>query len=58
MNQHKSTLFGANEQELAAIAKALGHPASVAIVRLLAARTVCTCGELVAELPLSQSTVS
>ena len=58
MNQHKSTLFGADEQALAAIAKALGHPARVVIVRLLAARTVCTCGELVVELPLSQSTVS
>ena len=58
MNPHKGNLFGANEQELAAIAKALGHPARVAIVRLLAARTACTCGELVAELPLSQSTVS
>ena len=43
---------------MAALAKALGHPARVAIVRLLAARTSCTCGELVAALPLSQSTVS
>lgn len=58
MNQPKGSLFGADEQALAAIAKALGHPARVAIVRLLAARTACTCGELVAELPLSQSTVS
>ncbi|WP_317614844.1 ArsR/SmtB family transcription factor [Hymenobacter psychrotolerans] len=40
------------------IAKALGHPARVAIVRLLLTRTACSAGELVAELPLSQSTVS
>ncbi|MDU0372316.1 ArsR/SmtB family transcription factor [Hymenobacter monticola] len=44
--------------ELAALAKALGHPARVAIVRQLQARTCCTCGGLVAVLPLSQSTVS
>ena len=58
MSQNKATLFSADEQELATVAKALGHPARVAIVRLLATRTTCTCGELVAELPLSQSTVS
>ncbi len=54
----KHTEFTAADQELAVIAKALGHPARVAILRLLAARQACVCGELVAELPLSQSTVS
>jgi len=54
----QSALFGPAEQELALIAKALGHPARVAIVRLLLARTACSVSELVAELPLSQSTVS
>ena len=54
----KHTEFTAADQELAALAKALGHPARVAILRLLAARQACVCGELVAELPLSQSTVS
>ena len=58
MSQNKATLFSADQQELATVAKALGHPARVAIIRLLATRTTCTCGELVAELPLSQSTVS
>ena len=58
MSQNKATLFSADQQELATVAKALGHPARVAIIRLLAARATCTCGELVAELPLSQSTVS
>ena len=47
----------ANE-ELAALAKALGHPARVQIVRILARRTTCVCGDIVDELPLSQSTVS
>jgi DNA-binding transcriptional ArsR family regulator len=47
----------ANE-ELARLAKALGHPARVAIVRLLLSRDACMCGEIVGELPLAQSTVS
>lgn len=47
----------ANEQ-LARLAKALGHPARVAILRLLVRREACVCGEIVDELPLAQSTVS
>ncbi|MEM6993761.1 MAG: metalloregulator ArsR/SmtB family transcription factor [Myxococcota bacterium] len=43
---------------LARLAKALGHPARVAIVRLLLRRATCVCGEIVDELPLAQSTVS
>lgn len=46
------------DQELAALAKALGHPARVQILRLLSARDSCVCGEIVDELPLAQSTVS
>ncbi len=40
------------------MAKALGHPTRVRILRLLAARNACMTGDLVAELPLAQSTVS
>ena len=58
MATHKREHFTEAEQRLAAVAKALGHPARVAIVRLLAQRRACVCGELVLELPLSQSTVS
>jgi ArsR family transcriptional regulator len=47
----------ANER-LAGLTKALGHPARVAIVRLLLGREACVCGEIVDELPLAQSTVS
>ncbi len=43
---------------LARLAKALGHPARVAILRLLLRREACICGEIVKELPLAQSTVS
>lgn len=44
--------------ELAALARALAHPARVRIVRLLSRRTSCMCGDIVEELPLAQSTVS
>jgi ArsR family transcriptional regulator len=46
------------DEELAALAKALGHPARVQILRILARRTACVCGDIVDELPLAQSTVS
>lgn len=45
-------------ETFARLAKALGHPARVAIVRLLLRREGCVCGEIVDELPLAQSTVS
>jgi ArsR family transcriptional regulator len=45
-------------QELAKLAKALGHPLRVQIVKMLAERESCVCGELVGELPVAQSTVS
>jgi ArsR family transcriptional regulator len=44
--------------ELASLAKALGHPARVQIMRLLVRREACICGDIVDELPLAQSTVS
>jgi ArsR family transcriptional regulator len=46
------------DQELATLAKALGHPARVQILRLLVRREACICGDIVEELPLAQSTVS
>ncbi len=46
------------DEELASLAKALGHPARVQIVRLLCRRSTCICGDIVDELPLAQSTVS
>ncbi len=49
---------GGADQELAALARALGHPARVQIVRLLVRREACVCGDIVEELPLAQSTVS
>ena len=45
-------------EELACLAWAIAHPARIRIIRLLLSREVCVCGEIVAELPLAQSTVS
>jgi len=42
----------------AEIAKALGHPARVAILKILASRNTCFCGDITEILPLAQSTVS
>ena len=46
------------EEQTAAVAKALAHPARIRIVRLLAEQTECRGHEVFSELPLAQSTVS
>jgi ArsR family transcriptional regulator len=48
----------AADEELAELAKALGHPARVQIMRMLVRRSACVCGDIVDVLPLAQSTVS
>ena len=58
MGATKSLEFSVKENRLAKYAKALGHPARVAILKLLAGKQSCICGDIVDELPLSQSTVS
>jgi DNA-binding transcriptional ArsR family regulator len=58
MAYNKKDEFTAQEIRLAEIGKALSHPARVAIMKLLAKRQACICGDIVDELPLSQSTVS
>ena len=58
MGATKSSEFSAKENQLAKYAKALAHPARIAILKLLAAKSTCQCGDIVDELPLSQSTVS
>ena len=49
---------GATDAELAGLAKALAHPARVAILRRLIEHGECVCGEIVSCLPLAQATVS
>jgi len=55
---HKKDEFSQKEQNLAAFAKALSHPARIAILKALAQKNECLCGQLVNVLPLAQSTVS
>lgn len=54
----KKDEFIKREQDLAVFAKALSHPARIAILKLLAQKSECICGEIVEVMPLSQSTVS
>lgn len=58
MGATKSEEFTLKENRVAAYAKALGHPARIAILKLLAGRQSCQCSAIVDGLPLSQSTVS
>lgn len=58
MAAHKKEEFSQKEQELAAFAKALSHPARIAIISVLAKKNECICGEIVDVMPLAQSTVS
>jgi len=58
MGATKSLEFSVKENKLAKYAKALAHPARIAILNLLVQKQACICGDIVDELPLSQSTVS
>lgn len=58
MGASKTHEFTAKENKLAKYAKALAHPARIAILKFLANKAACQCGDIVEELPLSQSTVS
>ena len=46
------------QNQIAVIAKALGHPARIAIIEHLMKVNQCICGDLVNELPLAQPTIS
>ncbi|AXG72703.1 ArsR family transcriptional regulator [Flavobacterium arcticum] len=54
----KSDKFTEKQNELAIMAKALGHPARIAIIEYLLKVNACICGDIVGELPLAQPTVS
>jgi DNA-binding transcriptional ArsR family regulator len=58
MGTSKLTLFTNQQNALAMKLKALGHPARIAIVEQLLRHPGCICGDLVAELPLAQATIS
>lgn len=58
MTNNKSIEFNADLQEFAGIAKALSHPARLAIVKLLAERREIKTGNISDDLPISRPTVS
>jgi ArsR family transcriptional regulator len=58
MGATKTTHFTDKQNEIAVMAKALGHPARIAIIEYLLNVEGCICGDIVNELPLAQPTVS
>ena len=58
MGANKNHAFAEEENTIAKYAKAISHPARVMILNLLIKKQACVCGDMVDELPLSQSTVS
>lgn len=58
MGATKTEHFTEQQNKIASIAKALGHPARIAIIEYLMKVNECICGDIVNELPLAQPTVS
>ena len=58
MGTTKSELFTKKQNDLAGMAKAIAHPARIAILQYLAKSNVCICGDIVEELGLAQATIS
>ena len=58
MGATKTEHFTDKQNQIATIAKALGHPARIAIIEYLMQVNECICGDIVNELPLAQPTVS
>ena len=55
MNNKSYTL---NQEQIARFAKAMGHPARMAILQFLAKQTTCYFGDIHEELPIAKATVS
>ena len=58
MFKTKADRFEPRQIRLAELARALSHPARIAILEILARRDTCICGDFVDELPLAQASVS
>ncbi|MFD2533204.1 ArsR/SmtB family transcription factor [Gracilimonas halophila] len=54
----KAELFNERQIKAAEFAKAIAHPARIAVLQILAKKNACYCGDITEELPLAQSTVS
>ena len=58
MGASKTNLFSKEQNEIANMAKAICHPARIAILQFLVKKSVCVCGDLVEEFGLAQATTS
>ena len=58
MGLTKSEIFTEEQNQIAKIAKVLGHPARIAILDFLIKSKSCVCGDLVKEIGLAQPTIS
>ncbi|SNR15195.1 ArsR/SmtB family transcription factor [Tenacibaculum jejuense] len=58
MGLTKSEIFSKKQNNIAQIAKVLGHPARIAILEHIAKVETCICGDLVNEIGLAQPTIS
>ena len=58
MNSTKNKEYTLDQEQLARFAKALGHPARIAILHFLASRDSCYFGDIHNELPIAKATVS
>lgn len=58
MGATKTEHFTEKQNAMAVLAKALGHPARIAIMEYLIKVNSCICGDIVNELPLAQPTIS
>ena len=58
MGASKTELFTKKQNDIATMAKAVAHPARIAILQELLKADACICGDLVEELGLAQATVS
>ncbi len=58
MGLTKNEIFSDQQNEIASIAKVLGHPARVSILQYLFRINTCVCRDLVDEIGLAQPTIS
>lgn len=58
MGATKTDLFTKKQNEIADMARAIAHPARIAILQQLLKANACICGDLVEELGLAQATIS
>jgi predicted transcriptional regulator len=58
MGVTRTDIFTEHQNQIAAVAKVLGHPARIAILQQIALTKGCVCGDLVTEIGLAQATIS